>query len=73
MMTTHQRVSSSNLRSVAYDEEGRILEIAFHGGGVYQYRGVPSRIHVGLMRAASKGRYLDLFVKKAGYPYRRVR
>jgi hypothetical protein len=54
-------VRSSNLRSVGY--LGGILEVEFHSGKVYQYHGVAERVHVGLMSAPSKGRYLDRFVK----------
>jgi hypothetical protein len=32
-----QRVNSSNLRSVGYDEEESVLEIEFQAGPVYRY------------------------------------
>ena len=65
-------VSSSNLRSVGYDPATHVLEIAFHSSGIYQYSGVPSHIHSGLMSASSKGQYFDAHIKKAGYAYRKV-
>ncbi len=34
-------VQSSNVASVGYDASSSTLEVAFHGGGVYQYFGVP--------------------------------
>jgi hypothetical protein len=65
-------VSSSNLASVGYDPEQRILEVEFLNRSVYQYLGVPSQVYSGLMSAGSHGSYLDLHVKEAGYSYRRV-
>jgi hypothetical protein len=56
-------VSSSNLRSVGYDAGTAILEIEFHSGGVYQYRGVPQSIYGGLMSASSKGSYFSQHIR----------
>ena len=69
----HTRVQSSNLATVAYDEESRQLEIRFHSGGVYRYYGVPPRIYRGLMRARSHGEYFHHHIRCAGYRYRKVR
>jgi hypothetical protein len=65
-------VQSSNLDSVGYDPVTGTLEVAFLNGTVYQYFNVPSYIYNGLMTAPSHGHYLDVYVKKAGYRYRRV-
>ncbi|HCJ6423359.1 TPA: KTSC domain-containing protein [Enterobacter hormaechei subsp. xiangfangensis] len=67
-----QPVSSSNLQSVGYDPATSTLEIAFHGGGIYQYARVPASVHTALINAPSKGQYFDVHIKKAGYPYRKV-
>ncbi len=64
-------VSSSNLRSVGYDPEGRVLEVEFHHGGVYQYYGVPAHVYSSLMSASSHGSYLHSHVKEV-YPYAKV-
>lgn len=64
-------VISTNVRSVGYDPATAILEVEFHGGGIYQYDGVPQRVHQGLMGAGSKGGYLDSHVKGV-YRYRKV-
>ena len=64
-----QSVSSSNLKSVGY--ENGILEVEFHGGGIYQYYGVPENVYYALMAASSKGRYLENVVK-GHYQYRRI-
>lgn len=50
-------VTSSNLKSVGYDREKRLLEIEFHNGRVYRYRGVPSEEYEALMKAPSLGRH----------------
>ena len=65
-----RRVSSSNLRSVGYDEERSILEIEFLAGPVYQYFNVSYGIYRGLMNASSKGGYFDTYIRKRGYRYR---
>ncbi len=65
-------VSSSNLASVGYDAERRVLEVGFRNGTVYQYFNVPNSVYVGLMAAGSHGRYFDANVKKAGYRYQQV-
>ena len=66
-------VTSSNLVSVGYDAQPKLLEVEFLDGSVYQYFNIPSHIYTGLMNAASHGSFLDTFVKKAGYRYRRIR
>ncbi|MBD9165871.1 MAG: KTSC domain-containing protein [Parabacteroides johnsonii] len=65
-------VSSSNLRSVGYDQDSRILEVQFHNGHVYQYRGVPLSVYSSLMSASSKGQYFNGFIRDR-YPCRKVR
>ena len=64
-------VSSSNLRSVGYDESTQILEVEFHSGGVYQYFNVPANVHIALMSAPSHGRYLAYNIRNR-YRYRRI-
>jgi hypothetical protein len=66
-----QFVSSSNLVSVGYDQESRVLEIEFTGGSVYRYSGVPESVYRGLMGAASKGSYHHIHIK-GRYPYVKV-
>ncbi len=65
-------VSSSNLSQVCYDAQTTKLEITFHGGGRYRYSGVPQQVYVGLMAAASHGKYFARFIK-GRYPFLRVR
>jgi hypothetical protein len=65
-------VQSSSVSSVGYDRDSSTLEIEFLNGSIYQYFGVPESIFNGLMNAPSKGTFLDMFVKKAGYSYVRI-
>lgn len=60
-------VSSSNLEAVGYDVSSQTLRIRFHSG-TYDYFGVPSHIHQGLMSASSKGSYHATYIKNS-YPY----
>lgn len=57
-------VSSSNIASVGYDGENRILEIEFHHGAVYQYFEVPKEMYEGLMNAGSMGSYFMNEIKE---------
>lgn len=66
-------VTSSNLVSVGYEPTTQTLEVEFINGSIYQYSGVPLSVYSALMSASSHGSYLDHYVKKAGYSYRRVR
>lgn len=64
-------VRSSNIQSVGYDPEPRLLEVQFHSGGVYQYSGVPEAVYQSFMQAASKGSYFNEHIKER-YPCRQV-
>jgi hypothetical protein len=58
-----QPVKSRILRSVGYDDSTKILEIEFQNGLVYQYTGVPPKIHADLMHAGEIG---NTFLKRSG-------
>ena len=66
-------VTSTNLAAVGYDGFARVLEVEFLDGRVYQYFGVPMHIYHDLLEFRGPGVYLDTEVKKAGFPYQRVR
>ena len=63
-------VSSSSLKSVAYDGDRKLLEVEFHSRAVYVYRDVPDSAVEGLMTSRSKGRYFDLHIRNR-YPFER--
>ncbi len=65
-------VESTNLASVGYDEDSSTLEIEFLNGGIYQYNGVPTEIHEGLINAGSKGQYFHQNIRNSGYPYSKI-
>lgn len=65
-------VRSSNIRSIGYDPDDRILEVEFRSGGIYQYSVVPESVYQGFMRASSKGSYFQNRIRDR-YPTRRVR
>jgi len=48
-----EKVSSSSIRSVGYDERNRVLEVEFSDGRVNQYSGVSAEVHRRLMSAPS--------------------
>lgn len=64
-------VSSSNLRSVDYDEGSRTLEIEFHSGGVYEYYDVPAEVFDELVQAGSRGGYFHEHVR-GQYEFRQI-
>ena len=66
-----QSVVSSNIKSVGYDEVGKILEVEFQDGGVYQYKDVEPIVHQELVGAESVGRYFHQRIKKV-YEFSRV-
>lgn len=68
-----KKVNSTSLAAVGYDPEQKILEIEFHDQRIYHYFGVSEELYTGLMAAESHGKYFDLYIKKAGYPYQRIR
>lgn len=62
-------VESTNLSAIGYDYDLGTLRIDFIKGGSYEYYGVPAEVYEGLLSAGSKGQYLNMNIKKAGYPY----
>lgn len=65
-------VSSSNIASIGYDSDRRVLEVEFLNRSVYQYFSVPEYLYNGLMRADSHGSYFDYYIKKGGFRYQRI-
>jgi len=56
-------VESSNLLAVGYKPSRRIMRIAFIGGNVYDYFGIPPYVFTTLLRASSHGKYLHWSIK----------
>ncbi len=72
----HTEVTSSNLKSYAYDAAFQVLEIRFKKkdgspGGLYQYEGFPMEALERFMASPSKGRHFAQFIK-GRYPTRKL-
>ena len=67
-----QSVVSSNIASLGYDPDSRVLEVEFKRGDVYQYLDVPETVYQRLLRATSVGRAFQAIVKGGGYQFRKV-
>jgi hypothetical protein len=52
-----QKVSSSAIASVGYDEATQIMAVKFNSGQMYYYSGVSQSEYDGLMTAESPGKY----------------
>ena len=64
-------VTSSNVRSIGYESQSSILEVEFTSGDIYQYFDVPKHLHYELMRAPSKGQFLNDYIKHS-YRYQKI-
>lgn len=58
-----ERVTSRSIRSIGYDPETRTLEVEFNNDGLYKYFEVPDAVYTALLRASSKGAYMNDHVK----------
>jgi hypothetical protein len=65
------QVESSQIASVGYDPDAKILEIEFKTGKVYQYFEVPADEYAGLILAESIGRQFNKSIK-GSYRYQLV-
>lgn len=66
-----EKVESSNLKSVGYEEDSQTLEIEFNTGAVYQYTAVPKWVFEDLMDAESVGRYFHQHIRNV-YEYKQI-
>lgn len=58
-------VQSSNVTAVGFDEATETLEVEFSGGSIYQYYNVPQHLYELFMQAASKGQFLNVYIKNS--------
>ena len=65
-------VRSRDLAIIGYDQDSKMLEVAFKNGGVYHYREVPEGVFQSLLKSPSHGLYFNQFIKDK-YPTTRVR
>ena len=64
-------VQSSLIRSVNYLVADQLLEVQFHNGAIYRYRGVPEEVYTALRKAPSLGAYLNEHIKGI-FPYEQI-
>ena len=58
-----QPVSSSNILSVGYDPETKILEVEFRGGAVWQYSDVEENVYEEFISSSSVGKYFSANIR----------
>lgn len=59
----HQKISSSQIESAAYDPKTRTLQVLYKSGGLYNYKDVPPEKYNGLIDSKSPGAYMNENVK----------
>jgi len=62
---------SSVIAHIAYDITRQLLKITFHSGRVYAYYNVPDEVFLEMMKARSKGSYLNRHIK-GSFAYKRL-
>ncbi len=65
-------VESSMIHAVGYDADTNELEAIFTSGRIYRYKGVPPEVYDKLLKANSKGSFMNSYVIDV-YPDYQVR
>jgi hypothetical protein len=65
------KVTSTAVSEIGYDDKTRTLEVLFATGSLYQYFDIPPQEFEALMQSESYGRYLSSSIK-GRYRYARV-
>jgi hypothetical protein len=65
------QADSTMISAFGYDEDARVLEVAFRRGGTYRYYDVPPEEFKGLRLTLSKGRYMHDHIIGV-YPWVRI-
>ena len=64
-------VNSKGIRWIRYDERTRTLDVAYTSSGEYRYFDVGPEVYAWLVRAESKGKFVNRLVKEK-YRYERL-
>ena len=64
-------VNSKGIRWIRYDEHTRTLDVAYTNSGEYRYFDVGPEVYAWLVRAESKGKFVNRLVKE-NYRYERL-
>lgn len=67
----HIKVDSSDIISIGYDPDVKVLEVLFAAGRMYQYANVPENVYKELMEAESIGGYFSRHIRDV-YPHAKV-
>jgi hypothetical protein len=70
-MTAMEAVDSKGIRWIRYDEGSRTLDVAYTASGEYRYFDVGPEVYAWLMKAESKGKFVNRLVKEK-YRYERL-
>lgn len=66
-----ETVSSRGIKWIRYDERTRTLDVAYTSSGEYRYFDVGPEVYAWLMKAQSKGKFVNRLVKDK-YRYERL-
>lgn len=66
---TWTTITSSNIKSIAYDEAS--LYVEFKSDTVYEYTDVPQSVYDSLIESESKGKFLTTHIKNK-FKYKKV-
>jgi len=71
-----KEVVSSNIKAVGFEPKNLelktgTLQVQFVGGGMYQYLEVPKELYESLMKAESKGKFMNANISRK-FKYQRV-
>src|SRR4029453_3234514 len=66
-----EAVDSKGIRWIRYDERTRTLDVAYTNSGEYRYFDVGPEVYAWLVRAESKGKFVNRLVKEK-YRYERL-
>jgi hypothetical protein len=67
----HMEINSKGIRWIRYDESTRTLDVAYTNSGEYRYFDVGPEVYAWLVRAESKGKFVNRLVKER-YRYERL-
>lgn len=57
------KLKSSRMKEAKYYKEEKILEIIFNDGKEYEYSKVPYDVYNGLVKAASAGKFFNMYIR----------
>lgn len=66
-----ETIQSKAVHRIRYDEDSAVLEVEFASSLIYRYFDVPRGVYEWLVKADSKGRFINRLVKEQ-YRYERV-